>query len=282
MALTISRAGLNDEILERFEVVVVSKNICILRISKPLKIKWLFINSSYDISYIFFQTTANECKITNYYQNDLTFSKVVNLIQREITNYFFSNRNNKHQAELNTENPWSVLLSHIGNFSNQDFVDYIIVLIMTSLFWHFNLLPLINFKWKNTIQKVMRRFIKSRYFYVGSEYSIPNHNSQFQPSYTKMHVDKDTDPDFCVTAIGKMNLDILLSILMYLNDNSYLSFIFDNSFIYFSFQKLSIINYVVYLNSGNCTDFCGGNLRFASPDSNNSSNDDFNEDSSVR
>ena len=35
MALTISRAGLNDEILERFEVVVVSKNICILRISKP-------------------------------------------------------------------------------------------------------------------------------------------------------------------------------------------------------------------------------------------------------
>ena len=82
----------------------------------------------------FFQTTANECKITNYYQNDLTFSKVVNLIQKEITNYFFSNRNNKHQAELNTENPWSVLLSHIGNFSNHDFVDYIIVLIMTSLF----------------------------------------------------------------------------------------------------------------------------------------------------
>ena len=82
----------------------------------------------------FFQATANECKITKYYQNDITFSKVVNLIQKEIVNYIFSNKNNKHQAELNTEKPWSVLLSHIGNFNYHDLVDYIIVLIMTSFY----------------------------------------------------------------------------------------------------------------------------------------------------
>ena len=53
--------------------------------------------------------------------------------------------------------------------------------------------------------KIMGRFAKGIIFYLGSESSIQNHNSQFQPSYTKMHVDKDTDPDFCVTAVGKMN-----------------------------------------------------------------------------
>ena len=47
-------------------------------------------------------------------------------------------------------------------------------------------------------------------------------------------------------------------------------------------EKFIIIYYVVYLNSGNCTDFCGGNLRFASPDSNNSSDNDVKDDTSVR
>ena len=47
-------------------------------------------------------------------------------------------------------------------------------------------------------------------------------------------------------------------------------------------EKFSIIYYVVYLNSGNCTDFCGGNLRFASPDSKNSSDNDVKDDTSVR
>ena len=45
--------------------------------------------------------------------------------------------------------------------------------------------------------------IKHWILFLGTENFTTNETSQYSPSYTKIHVDKDTGPDFCVTAIGK-------------------------------------------------------------------------------
>ena len=43
----------------------------------------------------------------------------------------------------------------------------------------------------------------TKLIFLGTDTATSNETSQYLPSYTKIHVDKDTGPDFCVTAIGK-------------------------------------------------------------------------------
>ena len=85
---------------------------------------------------------------------------------------------------------------------------------------------------------------------------------KLSPSYTKIHVDKDTGPDYCYTAIGN-NKHLLAN-------STLIIFLMRESMLIIIALLLK-----VYLNTGNCVDFCGGNLVFDSGYDSPSENENF-------